>query len=301
MTPIVELQAQGAWARIAPALGGRVTSACLLGSTGKREHILHPYPEAETSLLPWAKGGVFPLMPYNGRIAQARLRHDDRTIALTPHPGEPHALHGISQRRAWAVKSQSDRRVELIYRHEPDAHWPWRFEAFLGISLQPRSLLLEMQLVNRDLTSMPAGIGCHPYVPSVAGDTLTFSAQTEWSRDREFLALEPVRDSSGLRSISDKEFGEGDMTTFHGGWNGEARLQRANGDLLRLIGSPSLSHLVVHRPSGSPYLCIEPVSHVPDGFNLAASGIAETGTVILPANGSVSGRLEITTSQAATQ
>lgn len=295
--PIVELQAEGAWARIAPALGGRLTSVCLLGPNGAPERILHPYPEAQDGLLPWAKGGLFPLIPYNGRIAQARLRHDDKTIALTPHPGEPHALHGISQRRAWAVKHQSDRRVELTYLHEPDADWPWRFQAFLWISLQPRTLLLEMQLVNLDSAAMPAGIGYHPYVPSIAGDTLTFSAKTEWSRDREFLALEPVRGSDGVRIVSDHEFGQGDMTSFHGGWNGEVRLQRADGRLLRLIATPTLSHLVVHRPGDSPYLCIEPVSHVPDGFNLSARGVGGTGTVILPANGSLSGQLEITTAE----
>ena len=295
MTPLVELQAEGAWARIAPTLGGRLTSAGLLGPGGKPEHILYPYPEAQDSLLPWAKGGLFPLIPYNGRIAQARLCDDDRTIELTPHPGERHALHGISQRRAWAVKHRSDRRVELAYLHEPDADWPWRFEAFLGISLQPRSLLVEMQLVNRDRLAMPAGIGCHPYVPSLVGDTLTFSAQTEWSRDREFLALEPVRGSDGVRTVSDHDFGQGDTTSFHGGWNGEARLQRADGQLLRFIATPTLSHLVVHRPADAPYLCIEPVSHVPDGFNLSTRGVGGTGTVILRANGSLSGQLEITT------
>lgn len=178
----------------------------------------------------------------------------------------------------------------------PDADWPWRFEAFLAIGVQPRSLLLEMQLVNRDRAAMPAGIGCHPYVPSMVGDTLTFSAQTEWSRDRDFLALEPVRGSAGIRTVSDHQFGQGDKTSFHGGWNGEARLQRADGRLLRFMATPSLSHLVVHRPGDSPYLCIEPVSHVPDGFNLSARGVGGTGTVILHANGSLSGQLEITTS-----
>jgi aldose 1-epimerase len=173
---IVELRAAGAWVRVAPALGGRLTAACLLGPDGQPVPILHPYPEAHSGLPPWAKGGLFPLMPCNGRIAQARLQNCGTTLALNPHPGEPHALHGVSQRRRWAVQGQSEHHMEMAYLHEPDADWPWRFVAFFAIGLRPRSLVLDMRLVNRDRAAMPAGIGCHPYVPSIAGDRLTFAA-----------------------------------------------------------------------------------------------------------------------------
>lgn len=39
-----------------------------------------------------------------------------------------------------------------------------------------------------------------------------------------------------------------------------------------------VGHLVVHRPESLAYLCLEPVSHVADGFNLAARGVPDTGT-----------------------
>jgi len=46
----------------------------------------------------------------------------------------------------------------------------------------------------------------------------------------------------------------------------------------------------------SPSTCVEPVSHVADGFNLAARGIDGTGTVWLPAGGELQGQLRLSLS-----
>jgi len=44
------------------------------------------------------------------------------------------------------------------------------------------------------------------------------------------------------------------------------------------------------------YLCLEPVSHVADGFNLAARGVAGTGAVLLPSGGVLRGQMTISLS-----
>ena len=45
-------------------------------------------------------------------------------------------------------------------------------------------------------------------------------------------------------------------------------------------GTP-LDFLVVFTPTGRPFCCAEPVSHVTDAFNLAAAGRADTGICTL--------------------
>jgi aldose 1-epimerase len=40
-------------------------------------------------------------------------------------------------------------------------------------------------------------------------------------------------------------------------------------------------HLVVYVPPGQDFFCVEPVSHVNDGFNLLDRGVAGTGVRIL--------------------
>jgi aldose 1-epimerase len=51
--------------------------------------------------------------------------------------------------------------------------------------------------------------------------------------------------------------------------------------------------MVVHRPRNIDYLCLEPVSHVANGFNLAAKGWRETGTIVLKPGESVAGQLAL--------
>jgi aldose 1-epimerase len=296
MTQIVELQAEMARVRLAPALGGRLTSVCLAGADGKPVPCLHPYPEFETTLLPWAKGGLYPLIPYSGRIAEACLCHEGRVMALAPHPGgEPHTVHGISQQRAWALTRQTPTEATLCYRHQPDIHWPWHFEAVLEVKVEPRRLCLEMGLANLDSSSMPAGIGAHPYPPYQRGDTLSYVAGPEWPFDKDFLALMPAPGNVGPRQVSEARFQAGEVTLFHGRWNGEACLRRAHGELIRIRADAALAHLVIHRPASSPYLCIEPVSHVGDGFNLQARGVEGTGTRILAPGQALRGHVEILT------
>jgi len=48
-----------------------------------------------------------------------------------------------------------------------------------------------------------------------------------------------------------------------------------------LIADDALGHVVVHCPAGAGYLCVEPVSHVSDGFNLAAQGLRGTGIAVI--------------------
>ena len=53
------------------------------------------------------------------------------------------------------------------------------------------------------------------------------------------------------------------------------------------------SHLVVHRPPQGGYLCIEPVSHVTNAFNLAAQGMAGTGSMQLGCGETINGPMSL--------
>mgnify|MGYP001073669391 CR=1 FL=1 len=71
-----------------------------------------------------------------------------------------------------------------------------------------------------------------------------------------------------------------------------ARATRLHGADLPEAGAP-LDHLVFHVPAGGRYLCLEPVSHVADAFNLAASGKAGTGARVLRAGEAISATMRI--------
>ena len=67
-----------------------------------------------------------------------------------------------------------------------------------------------------------------------------------------------------------------------GGWDGRAQIHwPETGITLRLEAEPLFGHLVIYVPAGQDIFCVEPVSHVNDGFNLADRGVPDTGVRIL--------------------
>ena len=74
MTGVVILQSGNATARLLPTSGGRISALQLQAAdSDKAIDVLHPYPEDLLfDPLRWGKGGIYPLMPYSNRIAQAR-------------------------------------------------------------------------------------------------------------------------------------------------------------------------------------------------------------------------------------
>lgn len=294
MTTILELRSGRSRVRVAPALGGRITSATLAHGDAPPVAILQPYPETALDLLPWAKGGIYPLVPYSGRIRDAKLMHEGRLVQLAPHPGgEPHTLHGISHQRDWDVLHASDNTAEIHYRHAPDAHWPWPFESGLRVTVEANALRIDVSLANTGNGTMPGGIGLHPFVSSLPGDELLYEANPPWPYDKDFLAGEPPLGRPSKQTVTASEFAAGEVTRFHGGLVGDLLLRRRGGPGLRFMVGDSFRHVVIHRPAGSSYVCIEPVSHVADGFNLSARGVAGAGTCILGPGEKMKGQLEI--------
>jgi aldose 1-epimerase len=86
MNPVITLNAGGASARLLPHAGGRVSALRLVGRNGEAVDVLHPYPEDFFDPIHWAKGGIYPLMPYSNRIANALLHVNGETHVLRPTP-----------------------------------------------------------------------------------------------------------------------------------------------------------------------------------------------------------------------
>jgi aldose 1-epimerase len=63
--------------------------------------------------------------------------------------------------------------------------------------------------------------------------------------------------------------------------------------VVTVTSAPPLDFLVLHAPAGTPYACLEPVSHAADAFNLAANGIAGAGARRLAPGEILAGRVRI--------
>jgi aldose 1-epimerase len=263
MAQIHELTCGAATLRLAPALGGRVTSLRLAGG-GVARPVLLAFPEDATDLLHWPKGGIYPLLPYGNRIRDARLAGH----VLRPHPdAAPHSLHGPAHREPWMLMAATSTGATLQLDRAADDQWPWRIACRLRFDLPaPDRARIVIGLHNADVTPMPAGLGLHPYLPHAPDAEVTIAAPVDWPVAPDGLAGVP-RAAPALCGPLPR----GPVTCYRSGWDGHAVAALPGGGRLAVTRlSGPLDHIVLHRPGDAPYLCLEPMSHVADAFNRAS-------------------------------
>ncbi len=294
MNGIVQLQAGGANARLVPAAGGRISALRLLAPSGVAVDILHPYPEDFFDPIRWAKGGIYPLMPYSNRIADATLRVNREDLVLQVHPdAAPHTLHGNAHAQPWQLAASDANSATMTLDSPRDAAWPWHYRGHMRVLLEPHALSIFIEVRNTDTRAMPAGIGLHPYFPHRADARIGYHASTIWPPTADFLAGPPRPPHADEVYVPARGLPPGGLTHYVGGWDGVATVDLPDGARLQLQADKVFGHLVVHRPDSLAYLCLEPVSHVADGFNLAARGVPHTGTRLLGPGESLVGALRL--------
>ena len=256
---------------VAPAAGGRILSWTTDLPAGPRDW-LEPVNVDGWPAHSWPKGGLFPLAPFSNRVRDALLHWQDGTVPLEPLPGHPHALHGQAQAMPWTVLEARTDAVELVLDH-PAGHggWPWDWQLRQSIRLEDAGLRVRLSLHNRSDTPMPAGLGLHPYFTAAA---TRLRAATDWAHEDE-MALFPRPNPHTAW-----ERGTDTWTAHLSDWDGRAQVDWDHGPGLDLIAEGPLTHLVLHANAGR-YLCVEPVTHVCDAFNLSAAGQTGTGMCVL--------------------
>jgi aldose 1-epimerase len=159
------------------------------------------------------------------------------------------------------------------------------------VALTEQALRLRITIRNAGMETMPAGIGLHPYFCHAPLALLAYRASECWPPSTEFLAghSRAPRDDEIYHPA--RPLPPGGLTHYVSGWDGIADIDLPRGARLRMQADAMFRHLVVHRPDNLAYLCLEPVSHVTDGFNLAVRGVAGTGAQWLASGQSLSGEL----------
>ncbi|WP_321793591.1 aldose epimerase [Caballeronia sp. J97] len=273
---------------IAPMAGGRITRFATRDARGMHDW-LAPVTVASWPCDAWPKGGCYPLAPYSNRVRDARFPAPDGSLVeLATFPGMAHALHGFGQFAAWSVELLEADCVVLRYVHGEGEHgWPWAFEAVQLIEANAQGARLSMRIANRSSSPMPVGLGFHPYFGAREAELHT---TTHWRHEAE-IAIEPTLEQPARLHEREPE----GYTRYLGGWDGRATLRYADGRTLELIADDALSHVVVHCPAGAGYLCVEPVSHVSDGFNIAARGLPGTGVAIIEPGSEIQASLAMAT------
>ena len=264
---------------LAPAIGGSI--ARFWSTAGGAElDLLRPTPPEALARGEPGDLSSFPLVPWSNRIRAGRFSFGGRSIALTPNL-RGHAIHGLGYRTSWTVTDRGPTEAVLEHRHAP-GEWPWAYRATQRIALTEVGLDVEMVVANQSETTMPVGLGWHPYFPRTGATMLHARVTGIWLTDDEILPMvcvAPPKDRDPCHGLAVDRVA---LDNVFVGWDQEAVItwpeRRAR---LRLTARGPLTTLVVYTPPGAAFFCAEPVSHITEAFNLAAAGRQDTGMLSL--------------------
>ena len=270
---------------LAPSAGASI-ARFTADRAGKTADVMRPAPDAAVAADDPHGMSSFPMIPFCGRIAQARFAFGGTTFQLNRNFGDsPHAIHGNAWKRAWRVAARTQHRAELVLDHDPagrEAEWPFAYTARQTFTLMPDALQVVIEVTNRDLRAMPLGFGLHPYFPMTPQARLTARVDGMWENDATMQPLRRVKvpadiDFSGGRKLADLA-----VDNCFTGWTLTADLSWPELALaLRIEADLVFGHFVVYTPAHRDYFCAEPQTVAPDAVNLAARGAGDTGLVVL--------------------
>jgi aldose 1-epimerase len=211
----------------------------------------------------------FPLVPYSNRIGNGTFEWDGKRVTLARNfPPEPHAIHGVGFERAWRCTARDSDSALLTLIHEPDASWPWAFEARQRITIAERQLILDLTAINLAPRPVPLAFGHHPYFPR-SGAYLTFRARGVWLVGDDGLPSERVKPVGKFDFSRATAVEHGDVDHCFTGWTGPAHIAWPEKPwALEISGSPALPSAVVCIRKGDDGFCFEPVPHLNNALNL---------------------------------
>jgi aldose 1-epimerase len=285
----VRLQRSNVELDLCPPIGGAVT-----GFRWRRRDVLRPAGEA------CLKGGdplfasSFPLVPFSNRIADGRFAFQGRAYQLERNlPPEPHAIHGHGWQRPWKVEQASASRAELTFSNAV-AGTPLDYRARQTFTLHDDGLEIALELTNAGGGQMPAGIGQHPYFVRTDGVTLRARLDHVWLPDERKIPKQRVPLPAAWDFADGLRLTLLDLDHCFGGWDGRAELHWPEMDLtLAIEAEPALRHLVIYVPPGQDFFCVEPVSHLNDGFNMLERGVEGTGVRVLAPGQTLAGTIRL--------
>ena len=164
---LIELANGSLTATIDSDAGGRIASFEVHG----REVLV----TAARSPYDW---GLYPMVPYAGRVRDARFSFDSRVHEL-PVVTNGHALHGTVMHRPWSCESSTATEATLSVDLGDD--WPFSATCTHTVSLLPDRL--RCVLTVHAVETMPVQIGWHPWFRTPNSVEASFNAMLERDAD----------------------------------------------------------------------------------------------------------------------
>ena len=203
------------------------------------------------------------LFPIVGRLANEELRHRGKTYRMTQHG------FARDNRFAWTERGEQSCTLLLEDSETTRALYPFAFRLTATYALAAAGLDLMLTIANTGKETLPASIGGHPAFnwplqPGLAKESyaLTFaSAEPAPVRRLDGGLLRPAPEPSPVKGavlpLSESLF-TGDALIFDRIESNAVRYAAPTGPWLRMSWRGFRELGVWSKPSGAPFLCIEP-------------------------------------------
>ena len=257
--------------------GARLASLVL----GGRERLIGPPDPADGSI----RWGCFLMAPWPGRLADARLRWQGRTVQIGRNHGR-HAIHGLVYARRWTLDATTATTVRASTELGP-AGWPFAGRVRQSIELQPDGLIMEAEIETDG--PAPAALGWHPWFDRCGGDP---SVTVESDRVLETRGMIPTGATLPVAGRTDLRRGPrlGLRRLDHAYTDVRSPAVIAWSDLeLRIEFDAPISTVVVHTPARA--FCVEPQTAWPNALGLGSAEAIRAGAVMLGAGERLAARL----------
>lgn len=287
---LIELASGPLSATLNPAGGGTIV-AFQLDRAGQPHDLLRRADSGSVERGDPLGASCFPLVPFFAFVRSGRIPFAGRECAMAPnHPSEPFPLHGDGWLAQWTVESADRAAAALSYAHDGDGGTPFRYRAGLRFVLDDDALAVTVAVTNAGEGPMPAGIGLHPYFPKTADVELRARMSGVWPEPPDAKRLGAQDLPRGWDFSDGRRMAEIGLDHCFSGWDGRATVTWPSRRLaLDVTTARPLGILCVWSPKGESFFCVEPVSHVNDGFFEMARGAPEHGMRILQPGETLSG------------
>lgn len=225
--------------------------------------------------------GCYPLVPFGNRVKDNRFSFNGRDYVFKPNTKwDAHYLHGEGWQAEWSIARQDAGSLELVFDHKADDAAPYTYSATQGFALRDGSFELTLSVTNRGETSLPFGLGWHPYFPMTPRTTLLAPARKYWTEVQGWLPGRATEIPADVDFSKPRGLPNHWVNNGFEDWCGEAQIAWPEREArLSVTADPVFRHafIFVSDTSFDPafardYFCFEPMSHLANGHNLPGLG-----------------------------
>lgn len=234
-----------------------------------------------------SKCASFIMLPWCNRIRSGVLRAAGKQYQLRTSSDDNTARHGDVRNRLFKVVKESTHAVTCAFdsRDFPDINWPFAFTAQVRYLLDGPRFIWDLQLRNADKRPFPAGFGHHPYfVKTSTPPTLQIPCTQQFDLLNSLAHSAPHSVDPALNFVRPRPMGDRVYDDVLTGRipGGQTRISWDELDvILTLDADPVFAHWLLYAPEDQPFIALEPMTNVNDGFNLVDAGVEGSGVFIL--------------------